>query len=468
MSYKVGRNDLCPCGSGKKYKQCCAKPEPPAAPPDDSHDGAIPRAMSWLAQHHRKAFSEALTDTMKEAVADIFGDEQDASNVLADMEAELARQFQINATEWLLAEGEMQVKGRYQVVSELLLGTHGPLWTKGQRAWLQQLAERPLRLYDITEVLPGVGVTVCDALEPSQPPMTVMERSGSASLKVGMQVGARVMHAGAQHLFSGALYPFSLSSGRPVLDRMRKIREWAAGHADADTFSAGLTIMAGWLRQYLLPPPIPTMMDAYSGEPILLTTDHYTVQDWDALSAALAAQADVEGDRAAGWSRLLACEDGQTRPQASISPQANATRVGVFYKTAGLAAKGRAWFDALAGESVKFQLREVSDPKGMLSRPGANVSSADQSRAMPAGLTPEMMAEAIEAVIKRSYANWADEPIPHLQNRTPRQAIKDATGLERVKGLLRSYEDGEAQMAAQQGRRQISYQFLWDALNLER
>ncbi len=23
MNEKVGRNDLCPCGSGKKYKQCC-------------------------------------------------------------------------------------------------------------------------------------------------------------------------------------------------------------------------------------------------------------------------------------------------------------------------------------------------------------------------------------------------------------------------------------------------------------
>ena len=24
---KVGRNDLCPCGSGKKYKKCCGAPE---------------------------------------------------------------------------------------------------------------------------------------------------------------------------------------------------------------------------------------------------------------------------------------------------------------------------------------------------------------------------------------------------------------------------------------------------------
>jgi uncharacterized protein len=25
MDSKVGRNDPCPCGSGKKYKQCCMK-----------------------------------------------------------------------------------------------------------------------------------------------------------------------------------------------------------------------------------------------------------------------------------------------------------------------------------------------------------------------------------------------------------------------------------------------------------
>ena len=31
MNEKVGRNDPCPCGSGKKYKQCCMAKERPAA-----------------------------------------------------------------------------------------------------------------------------------------------------------------------------------------------------------------------------------------------------------------------------------------------------------------------------------------------------------------------------------------------------------------------------------------------------
>lgn len=29
---KVGRNDPCPCGSGKKYKQCCEKKEHTLSP----------------------------------------------------------------------------------------------------------------------------------------------------------------------------------------------------------------------------------------------------------------------------------------------------------------------------------------------------------------------------------------------------------------------------------------------------
>ncbi len=30
---KIGRNDLCPCGSGKKYKQCCLSKNKPQTGP---------------------------------------------------------------------------------------------------------------------------------------------------------------------------------------------------------------------------------------------------------------------------------------------------------------------------------------------------------------------------------------------------------------------------------------------------
>ncbi len=53
---KIGRNDPCACGSGKKYKKCCmasdeaaahaARPAPPAAP-----TGRLPSLASYFQEH---------------------------------------------------------------------------------------------------------------------------------------------------------------------------------------------------------------------------------------------------------------------------------------------------------------------------------------------------------------------------------------------------------------------------------
>ncbi len=475
MNHKTGRNDPCPCGSGKKYKHCCGQPAAPVAASAESHEGAVERAVAWLVQHHRKAFAVALQNAMDEAVREVFDDEDEARAALAGSGEALWQNLQINLTEWLLAEGDILVKGEHQRVAGLLLGPRGPLLATGQRAWLEQLARRPLRLYDVTAVAPGVGVTVCDALDTAQPPLVVDERTGSQSMHAGMQVGARVMEVAGRRQFSGAMFPFSTWGGRAVQARLRELEAAPSVHPEDDIFSAGLAIIEGWLAQCLLPAPLPDIIDSYTGEPLLFTTDHYAVRDWDSLAAALDREPEVEGDREAGWDRLLDCDDGNTRSLATISVKPGSQRVSAQYRTTTLAEQGRAWFEALAGDSVKFELREVSDPKGLLSHADGRTAPARVGSATPVGidtvamgLDPVALADTLETFIKRHYANWADEPIPVLEGRTPRQAMQSASGLERVKGLLRSYEDGEAQQAAQQGRRVISYQFLWDALGLRR
>jgi SEC-C motif/Protein of unknown function (DUF2384) len=464
MSSKIGRNDPCPCGSGKKYKHCCGQPAVPVATPADSHEGAVALAMNWLAQHHRKGFTTALKTEIDDAVLEIFEDDEMAADAaVANLDPTVWKAICSNLTEWLLAEGDMQVKGRQQRVADLLLGPNGPQLSSGQRAWLGQLARRPLRLYDVTDVVPGVSLTVCDALATDLAPIIVDEDAGSQSLQAGMQIGARLMEVNGRHEFSGAVYPFSSSAGQDVQAMLSALAANPNLHAEDDVLSAGLTIIDGWLAQLLLPGVPPELIDSVSGEPLLFITDHYAVRDWDALAAALAAQPDVQGEREAGWDRLQGGEDGQTRPQAAINPEPGSQRVAVFYRTARLADEGRAWFDALAGDSVAFEERKVIDPQDSQSQ------AAEQASPTTAPLLDaDTMADAIEATILRIYANWADEPIPVLQGRTPRQAMQSASGLERVNRLLRSYEDGEAEQAAQQGRRAISYQFLWDALGLQR
>ena len=470
MTPKLGRNDPCPCGSGKKYKQCCGKPEAPTTPSADSHEGAVERAVAWLAQHHRKAFAAALEEEIDGAACGWFddGDDDAVREAMAGIDDAVWQQLQLNLTEWLLAEGDIKVKGETQRVADLLLGSSGPLLSVGQRAWLAQLAQRPLRLYDVTDVVPGTGVTLCDALATAQAPIVVTEREGSRSMRPGMLIGARVMAVAGGHQLSGAVYAFSMLSGRSMQEELRELLTKPSRHEEDNVLMIGLLIIKGWLAQYLRPAPLPRFVHSHTGEPLLFTTDHYEVQSWPALEAALAAQPDVPGEQNGGWDRLIEREDGQTRSQATIAREPGGRRVSLLYKTAGLAEQGRPWFETLAGASVKFLLREISDPKGLLSNADPSQALATRGSGLPPGLDPGALADAIAGVVKRSYAHWADEPIPALNGQTPRQAIGSATGLERVKGLLRSYEDGEARMAAQQGRAEISYQFLWDELDLQR
>jgi hypothetical protein len=121
---------------------------------------------------------------------------------------------------------------------------------------------------------------------------------------------------------------------------------------------------------------------------------------------------------------------------------------------------------------VQHLTREITDPAGHLARAGGgDTGRTPQSASAGTSdllLPPEVIAQAIEQALHRHYANWVDETIPALGGRTPRQAITTPAGLERVKGLLREYEEGERQQSAAQGRPAVSYQFLWDALQISR
>ena len=459
MSAKIGRNDPCPCGSGRKYKHCCGGAATTRDPDEKGHAGAVERALDWLASRHRNAAGVAIE-------AMLFGDLTDEERVtLETQDDETWQQIQLNANEWLLAEATIDVHGKPTRVADLLLGPGGPLFTVEQRQWIAQLSERPLRLYDVTDVVPGRQMTLCDSLETEAPPIVVTERAGSQESLVGSQVGFRIMDVGDHRELSGAAYPFSLLAGPHVVAALSEANRKRGPRADRSAKLSSI-IRRHWLAQYFAALPLPTIVDAVTGEALLLITDHYRVKSWEALQQALSAESDVDGDRETGWSRLEKGSDEQRRPIVSINPERGADRISVFYKTQGYADRGRPWFEALARDGVQFLSRELSDPKGALANSSIKQRQKPDRRAPD--LPPDVMAEIIEKAIRQSYATWPDEPIPALGGKTPRQAIRTAAGLERVKGLLRGYEASETQQARRQGRRAISYAFLWKALGIAR
>ena len=457
MSDHPGRNDLCPCGSGKKYKHCCLKAADPALM-RKAHDGAAERAIEWLMKRHKSAVAAAFDEMIFQELSD---SEREA---LHRLDGNTWQGIQLNTTEWLLAEGHLSIDGQPIRVSEALMGRGGPLFTVGQRQWIEQLARQPLRLYDVTDVIAGKQMTLCDALDAETAPVVVHEVSGTSGLRIGAQIGVRLMQVEDHYELSGAAYPFSPLWGARLVERMRESRKrYKKRPAEWPGYLSSL-IRDEWLKQYINPMPIPKMIDTHSGDPVLLITDHYSVRDWDALEKVLTSQGDVEGDRQSGWNRIIECKYDQTRSTASINIGTGADKIELFYKTRNYADQGRHWFDALAGPAVQFKRRVMSDPKGALSKMAAG-KSPGAATGVP-DLPPDMLAEAVSNAVRRMYADWADVPIPALGGKSPREAIKTAAGLERVKGLLRTYEADEKQQAAQQGRHEVSYAFLWDAIGI--
>ena len=423
----------------------------------DSHESAVSKAMDWIAERHRKGWRQALADWMKE-----FGPEDQDDWHLDDNGNQM---LAVNAGEWLLARGEIFVKGEMRNINAHLLGRDGPLFSPAQQRWIAQLAERPLRLWRVTEVRVGRGLTLADALDHEAAPVVVQERSGSRSAEPGMLMGARVMDCVTDQVehreLSGAVYPFAKLREAGVLAEFAAALD-AGVHPDNNRDLAERVIARRWLAQWFEPLPMPELRDASTGQPMLLVTDHYRVQDAAALAQALAAQPEVSGNASDGWQREAVGSDGQTRSLVTINPGRSADRIELFARTQQLADEGRAWFAQLAGAAVQHLTREITDPRSA-------AALKDSGRRVQAPvLQPEQMTAMFEQVIRSQYARWADEPIPVLGDRTPRQAIATAGGLERVKGLLREYEANEARMAASDGRGTISFQFLWDALGITR
>ena len=452
MTHRTGRNEPCPCGSGRKYKHCCLHA---SQPHDDDPSAVVSRALVWLRSCHGRAVNDAIDSALFD---DLNGEEGQCYD---DLDEETRSFITNQAYEWLLAEGEIQVRGQPRRVAELLLAPGGPPMTDAQRAWLAQLAATPLRLYVVTGVKPGESMTLCDARDVNADPITVSEHMGSTMDLLDTHIGVRVMSADGISTLSGMMYSFSRAQAEHLLQWFREYAEELAPQPLPDT-ETSFMIRRAWLAQFLEEPEPPTLMDYHSNEPLLFVIDRYRVRDWEKVAAVLAMQPDVEGNRDRGWQRSVHCEDGQTRSAAGITRTRDAQHLTVFYRTQRYADEGRNWFDTIMGDAVEFRIREIQDPIGALSH-----TTHDEAPPTPASDVPtELATPAIREALRRVYANWADEPLPALGERSPREAIASRGGLERVKGLLRGYQHGEELQAQLQQREPVSLQFLWEALGL--
>jgi len=81
-------------------------------------------------------------------------------------------------------------------------------------------------------------------------------------------------------------------------------------------------------------------------------------------------------------------------------------------------------------------------------------------------IDPEIAAELIRNTLDQHYRQCLDEPIPALENKTPRQCARSKKGRPKVIEWLKHLENNELRRAASQEQDPYDSSWMWDELKL--
>lgn len=464
MNRKIGRNDSCPCGSGKKYKKCCL---------GTTNAPFVANSMSldfkWRQVRQLEGdiidknlipyVTEELPDeVMKSALADFFPEVLlDSLNQEVWFHQFFLPWFFFN---WIPLEdfGLKQFDPEKTIVQNYV-EAHGHRLNSQQKRFIQAITQSYYSFYSVLRVEVEKSLLVKDILLGTT--HTIKERRGTSTLKRGDIILSRILTIDDQSIFVGmapSVVPASYQNN--LID----FRQWLMKENEnveltpdtlRDDFEEILLDCFFDIMKVVFDNPFPTLMNT-DDERIQFSKSYFKLmmEPEEALKHLLpltleknskeilqGAKKDrsgkitrlefpwmVKGNKKnKGWSntihghitiekdRLILATNSQERTQ-----------------------RGHKLLSQYLGDAMTFQKTLIETPEQkMKSFPKVAHGKEEESRKLRA--LPEVQ-EQLKAMAQAHWEGWLDEPIPALKNRTPREAAKTTEGTERLNALLLHYE----------------------------
>ncbi len=389
----AGRNELCPCGSGRKHKVCCAV------------RGGWPlrERMPWL-MHKLMGFyaSPAASDTVMEVARRTGMAEDDAAGSYRDTAA-------LNLA---LFEGG--------VIAEMC-DLRGALLPADELALLRDWSQVRGGLYELVEVADDDTCTVLELRSGEQ------HRFVDQALVDGLEIGAAVLawlvpEGGRSAPFYGVI---------SVPDHGR------ADLLDLLDEEPSAEELGSWLREVFAPPRLATT----AGDALVSIGRTYTVPDGAAAQAALADHLEVDDTDG----RLVAFEerDGERWLKGSIEVAGDQLVVST------MSAPRAAWFADLLARAVpdaelvdeeRLPLHELLARDGEVEDDGGDRDGGPLDLDALAPADRAAIEAELDAFLTRHEDAWPDTSLPALGGATPREALGNPTRREAVLRLLDDME----------------------------
>lgn len=194
---KIGRNDSCPCGSGRKYKQCCLSE---ASPSEESLWRRNHDASAQLAREMMRFADRNYGDEIDEAWRD-FNMDNFPPSVNYELELQIFMPYFLYL--WdpeRLSIGSPRKPGESGAVAREFLHAKARRLSDLDRQFLEQASTQPLSFYEVVWCEPGKRMALHDVLLGQS--TEVVEHSATQNLCEGDLVYAQIWHSPAPAVMS--------------------------------------------------------------------------------------------------------------------------------------------------------------------------------------------------------------------------------------------------------------------------
>ncbi len=446
--------------------------------------------MKWLARDHwRAAFQEVLDEHFGEAceeagiesfdeIGDLIGDHWIGTLWGCAFEDFLTRETELGN----IVDDYLKRRG----------------WSEKaiNKTYMTALRDSFMSLYEVSDVRPGESFKAFDLIRGGDP-VRVYEHSASKTLKQWDRVAVRIVEIRGRSMISGGILPFETALSEEVMAGFRDLAESApmaveemfedlgemppAEEIEELAFEVAMRtatpIFTGtWLDYHLArvqAPELPTLLNA-DGEEIEFIQLHYRLKKGITqrqVRAALDGSPELEPASAKFWNWLSPAEvtvpvrSQKSGARVMISTMEDGSTVlgTLELKGRGLEvqvnSKGRA---ERAKAMLNLLLEGLATPPLMARQTLEQTMAAHRENTTtrePSGLSLEEEREIIHQLLDRQYRAILDQPVPMLDDKTPRESARSKKGREKVVARLKYLENRSAKGG--EGDPMATYDFSW-------
>jgi hypothetical protein len=465
MKTPTGRNQPFPCGSGRKYKNCCYRLDAEAA-------GSRGQTYSDSEWRRIRRTEGDLIDAIGSFVRQRFGGDLIARAWVEFSAGSTIRKELLTASifspwfifSWLpLPAGRALLQGGLspQPLALTYLAEHRIRLDDYQESFIEAACAEPFSFFIVTAVEPHCSLVLRDLLLERE--VTVKERQASESLSRGDVIYARSVSLAGQSILMGVgPVPLSPDIQGSIIDLRNELKRTARSNGPLSP--EFLRSQDGLLRSFYfeaadraLNPPPPVLQNT-DGDPLAFIRLRYKLQcapeqALEALKSLVLPEyqdrilddADFDGSGSLARVTLSWQKKGNR-----LNPEWDNTTLGsieikgssivIEVNSENRATKIRREVRDRLGDWCAFMKVERKPVEALLR--GQSGYGGIRNQQLPRegeAMSPEGRA-AVAEMIKAHWEAWLDSPIPALQNRTPRQAARTPEGRERLEALLITFE----------------------------